>query len=55
MIERANQVDPVGPAQPERGTAPPADGGRSGVRYALVGILIVLAWLLLCMFLRRVF
>ena len=55
MIERANQVDSAESAPPDSGTRTPAVSGRTGVRYAVFGILIVVAWLLLCMFLRRVF
>jgi hypothetical protein len=55
VIERANQVDPAGAAQPEPRAESPAVTGRTGVRYALVGMLIVIAWLVLCLFLRRVF
>ena len=55
MIERANQVDPAGPAPAEPRSESPAVSGRPGVRYALVGVLIVVAWLVLCMFLRKVF
>ena len=61
MIERANQADPAaGPARPRsrRPRSPcrrPIRPGRAGVVYALVGILIVVGWLVLCMYLRRVF
>ena len=55
MIERANKAEPARPAQPESKIEPPADSGRTGVRYALFAVLIVVAWLVLCMVLRLVF
>lgn len=55
MIDRANQVDPAVPAPPEPRVDSPAVSGRTGVRYAVVGMLIVIAWLVLCMLLRRMF
>ena len=41
MIERANKAEPARPAQPESKIEPPADSGRTGVRYALFAVLIV--------------
>jgi hypothetical protein len=63
VIERANQADPAAPAPepaPEPAVREPPAGARSepvraGVVYALVGILIVVGWLVLCMYLRKVF
>ena len=60
MIRRANpksRRDPL-PAPDPPAPAPAADadpaGGRSGVGFALIGILLVLAWLIVCLVLRRV-
>jgi len=59
VIERANQADPATarpvpePAAPEPATR--SELGRTGVVYALVGLLIVVGWLVLCMYLRKVF
>ena len=54
MFERAHQAEPARPAQPESKNEPPVNSGRFGVRYALFAVLIVVAWLVLCMFLRQV-
>jgi hypothetical protein len=62
VIERANQADPAAqprpsaePAAPEPVSGGRSELGRAGVVYALVGILIVVGWLVLCMYLRKVF
>jgi hypothetical protein len=62
VIERANQADPAAPVPPVPDPPPPdvvpparSELGRAGVGYALAGILIVVGWLVLCMYLRKVF
>jgi len=55
VFERASQAEPARPAQPESRSEPPVNSGPTGVLYALAAVLIVVAWLVLCMFLRQVF
>jgi hypothetical protein len=58
VIERANQADAApdpGPAPPDSGAGARSELGRVGVVYALAGILIVAGWLVLCLYLRKVF
>jgi hypothetical protein len=58
VIERANQADPAPvpePAPADSGAGARSELGRAGVVYALAGILIVVGWLVLCMYLRKVF
>ena len=54
MSSRAPRRPAAGPPAPD-GSAPPRDAARDarwGLKWALLGILVVVAWLLLCLALR---
>ncbi len=62
MIRRVHPENCGEPVPPSEPAPPPAAGpgsesvgGPSGIVLALTGILLVLAWLIVCLVLRRVF